>query len=381
MQPVILHISNDFPDPMVPDKTRAVVNLVEATPEFRHVVYSLNRVDGWSGLTSLPFGPDRTAVAYYALPKGLLWEGRLQSVAEWIEADLKAKGIVPDLVEAHKFTVEGLVGEYLADRFGKPLVCDIQGDTDTKILKTKAGLRGRYRAIAQKAALVFPFAHWPLPVFRDLIGLEDSKCRVLPVLPGIDTLAPSPVSAANRLLTVFNLDSWQRKNLSGTMAAMARLKAEFPDICLDVYGRGSPKSVLGMRKAIDGSGIAERVRVMGPAPNGRLPDIMKDYAAFVMPTKRESYGLVFAEALFAGLPLVFSKQRGIDGFFETSRIGYAADPFDSADIAAGIAQVLRRQAQLKESVASMQASGELDVIRKSGITQTYRQELLRVLQR
>ncbi|MCB1562659.1 MAG: hypothetical protein KDJ75_03715, partial [Alphaproteobacteria bacterium] len=149
MKPIILHISSDYPDSLNPRKTRAISSLVDETPEYRHVVYSLNRFTALGGLASLPFGEDRTAIAYGALPKGLLWGPRLAALAEWIIEDMKAKGVRPALVEAHKFTVEGLIGQRVAQAFSCPLICDIQGNTDVMILKNKPGFRRRYRAIAQ----------------------------------------------------------------------------------------------------------------------------------------------------------------------------------------------------------------------------------------
>ncbi len=373
MKPIVLHISNDFPDLLAPNKTRAVINLVEGTPEFRHVVYSLNRVNGWSGIASRSFGEDRTEVVYHALPKGLFWESRLREVADWIAADLKQRAIVPDLIEAHKFTIEGLIGLQLADHFGKPLVCDIQGKTDAKILKAKPGLRLRYRQIAARSSLVFSYSPWPLPLFRQLVGgLDAAKCRLLPVVPAIDTLSPAPVIAENRLLTVFNLDGWQNKNLRGVMAAMKTLTGRFPDLSLDVYGGGRADSLQAVVRAVRSSGVANRVNVCGDRPNGKLPETMKRYAAFVMPSQRETYGLVYAESLFAGLPVLFSKDRGIDGYFDEKSIGYACNPFAVADIADGIAHVLTHQVELKQSIARLHETGGLNKIRKAAILEVYR---------
>ena len=372
-RPIILHISSDYPDAMAPDKTRAVSGLVDGTPEFRHVVYSLNRVDGWSGTTSLPFGEDRIAVAYKALPKGLLWDSRLAALGDWILADLNRRAIVPDLIEAHKFTVEGLIGLQLAEAFGKPLICDIQGDSDTNILNRKPGLRPRYRAIAARTAVVFPFAPWPVAQFETMTGLDRAKCRILPVVPGIDALRASAPVSAQRLVTVFNADSWQRKNIVRVAQAMKLVAAQFPGVTLDVYGRGRPGAILAMRDAVAETGIGDRLAFKGSAANGSLPDILNGYAAFVLPSLRETYGLVYAEALFAGLPLLFSKNRGIDGLLETNAIGYACDPHSVEDIAAGIHHLLTSQAALKTDIARLQAEGGIDILRRESILRTYRQ--------
>ena len=45
---MILHISADYPDPIAPAKTKAVHNLLAATNDIPHAIYSINRVN-WPG--------------------------------------------------------------------------------------------------------------------------------------------------------------------------------------------------------------------------------------------------------------------------------------------------------------------------------------------
>ena len=377
--PVIVHVSADYPDAMAPNKTKAVLNLVTHTPEYRHVVYSLNRVNAWSGLTAVPFGEDRMAIAYGALPKGLFWESRLRDVAKWIARDLKAKQITPNLIEAHKFTVEGLIGQALSQEFSCPFICDIQGNTDAKILARKLDLRSRYKQIAQDVSLVFSYSPWAIPTFHKLVGLPEEKCHRLPVIPGIDSFAPSEMVEDDRLVTVFHLDHWRLKNLERVIHAIEKLSKTRPAIRLDVYGGGRPESLMAIQRVIARSPVRKRIRLMGAVENGALPELLRGYAGFVMPSLSETYGLVYAEALFAGLPILFSKDRGIDGYFDANRIGYACNPHSTDDIAQGILHLLTRQASLKQSIADLQDSGDINCIRKESIVKTYRDGLQRVL--
>src|SRR5579871_5895145 len=93
---VIVHISADFPDSMVAAKTSAVASLVSGADDYRHVIYSLNRVDWASGIVAIDFGPDRKALAYGAPPKGIFHATYLERVADWILADLRTQGIAVD---------------------------------------------------------------------------------------------------------------------------------------------------------------------------------------------------------------------------------------------------------------------------------------------
>ncbi len=52
------------------------------------------------------------------------------------------------------------------------------------------------------------------------------------------------------------------------------------------------------------AGVANRVRFVGALPSAALPDVYASGDAFVFPSTTETQGLVLAEALAAGLPVV-----------------------------------------------------------------------------
>lgn len=378
---VILHISADYPDAMAPQKTKAVSNLVEGTPEYRHVVYSINRVNGWSGIEAIDFGADRIAVSYRALPKGVLWEKRLPELAAWIARDMEKRGIVPDLIEAHKFTVEGIIGHKLAQIYGCPLVCDIQGASDTNILRRKKGLREKYKTIGKDAAVIFPYAPWAIEPFEKLISLNRHKCRTLPVVPGFDDCTPAPLCHEDKMVSVFHLDAWKRKNFEGLVAAAKIMRSKRPGFVLHVYGRGSAKTILAMKDIIRKEKMDDCVYLKGPVAHVDLRSVLQSYAGFVLASKQETYGLVYAESLFCGIPVVFNKDQAISGYFDPSVIGYGCDPGNVEDIAAGMEHILAHQAQYKENIAKLQADGGLDILKKENILQVYRSGLEEALEK
>ena len=70
---------------------------------------------------------------------------------------------------------------------------------------------------------------------------------------------------------------------------------------------------------------------------GYLPkeELIKHYRAsdiFIMPSFTETFGLVYAEALSQGLPIIYSYGQGFDGQFEEGQVGYGVDPYSLEDI-------------------------------------------------
>jgi glycosyltransferase involved in cell wall biosynthesis len=373
----VVHISADFPDPLVPGKTRAVENLLAATEGFRHIVYSLNRVSWKSEVASLPFGEDRTAIAYGAPPYGIMLERFLIPVAENIARDLEVRGITPALVHAHKFSIEGLVAARISELIDVPFVASLWGDTDIKIVDTKSGMRRRYRRLARQALRLLPAAPWTQAYFREALALDNRHFQILPVMTAGDAIMRPVLTHPPRLISVFALDAWRRKGLDVLLRALADVARSRPDIVLDIYGRGSPKSLFEVTRLIEGSEVGPRVRLKGPLAHHQVQRKMNGYTAFVMAPRRETYGMVHVEAVLAGVPILWAQGRGIDGLFDGHNVGVRCDPNSPASVAEGIRQLLSGERRIKDSIDKLQGSGLLEPLRREGIAAGYAQILSR----
>jgi len=373
MMTTIVHISADFPDPLVPDKTKAVQSLIEAAPSFRHVVYSLNRVSWRSGVAARPFGDGHLAIAYGAPPCGIRLQNYLIPVADLILGDLDQRGLVPDLIHAHKFTVDGLVAHRVAGLTGCPFIASIWGDTDRRIFEAKPTLRNTFRAIAREAILLLPPAPWTAEYFAGALALDPGKFQLLPVITKADAILPPVHCEAPRFVSAFASQSWKRKGFHRLVLAVGKASEKFEEISLDVFGHGGPKALIDMTGHIRQAGVGARVTLKPAIDHGEVQNVMNRYAGFVLPSRPETYGMVYAEALLAGVPVLWSKNEGIDGLFNDAGIGYCCDPRSTDDIAAGLCYMLAEQRRLKEQIARMQAEGAFDLLRREAIGARYRQ--------
>jgi glycosyltransferase involved in cell wall biosynthesis len=90
--------------------------------------------------------------------------------------------------------------------------------------------------------------------------------------------------------------------------------------------------------------------------------------SLILPSKSETFGLVYIEAMSQGLPVIYTKGQGIDGLFE-SQVGYGIDPEDIQGIIEAIGkiynnyQILSKNAinQAKRLTASNIAKRYIDV--------------------
>jgi glycosyltransferase involved in cell wall biosynthesis len=127
----------------------------------------------------------------------------------------------------------------------------------------------------------------------------------------VETFAPGDGQAAARkrldlageepvLLTVRRLES--RMGVENLLAALQRIRARVP-ARLAVAGTGPLLDQL-RRQAVD-LGLNGAVRLLGRVPDGELVDWYRAADVFVLPTVAyEGFGMVTAEALAAGTPVV-----------------------------------------------------------------------------
>jgi glycosyltransferase involved in cell wall biosynthesis len=371
----ILHLSADYPDPLVPAKTRAVANLLALADGHEHRVISLNRVDGWAGgIHALDFadaaGGGHRAVAYRAPPRGLMLRRAMDRIADWAAADCAAAGFAPDLVHAHKLSVESIAGSRLAAGFGVPLALSVQGNTDLKIVGIRRDLRPLYARIWRHAAVAFPFAPWARAGLDALLGARPGRTVALPCPGPADALtAPRPADAPV-IRTAFNLRDAANKNAGRLIRAVARAGAEVPAIRLEIVGGGDAGAFAALAE-LAAREAPGRVRFLGAVPNAEVQRLFNGAAAFALVSHRESYGMVFAEALLAGAPCLIPRGRAIDGYFADGSVVLAADPGDEAGIASALVRLVREEGAFKARLAELGRIGGLALLTRPAIRESY----------
>ncbi len=124
--------------------------------------------------------------------------------------------------------------------------------------------------------------------------------------PGTDPAARARGSAggAMQLLSVGSIIP--RKAYDILVRALAPVKDR--DWRLTIAGAvdRSPDALSALRAALRDTALEGRVTLIGPVDQGRLADLYASADAFLMPSLYEGYGMVLAEAMARGLPIVCS---------------------------------------------------------------------------
>lgn len=386
MNSLILHLSADYPDAWQPQKTRAVSALIEGTADrFDHRVYSLNRIGG--GLRGLRAAGTVSSVAddarvaswtYAQPPNGILLATAMRRVADAIVADIRTRGLRPALIQGHKLSMEGIAAKRVATRLGIPYALTLQGNTDQKIIGLRRDLLPHYRRIWRDTAAIAAFAPWIADWCTARLGQPGATPLALPCVPATDRVI-APRDTGPRIVTAFHLNHWRNKNIAALAKASAIVRRAIPYMRLDIAGQGAPAAERAVDRIIAAAGLGGAAKRVGHIGGGALQDWMNEAAVFVMPSKRESFGMVFIEALLAGCPIVYPRGAAVDGFFDDLPFAIGVDARSPEEIAHAIACLLHENGERKKALAQWQASGAIERFRRERILRDYAQLIERAI--
>jgi glycosyltransferase involved in cell wall biosynthesis len=106
-----------------------------------------------------------------------------------------------------------------------------------------------------------------------------------------------------RLMYIGRLDS--RKGLENLLRAINRLDGM--SVTLDIYGTGEQRYAASLAELSRALGLSERVRFQGHVETGAKRNAFLSADVCVVPSTTENFGMVVAEALAHGVPVIASR--------------------------------------------------------------------------
>ena len=96
--------------------------------------------------------------------------------------------------------------------------------------------------------------------------------------------------------------------------AFEKIYKEIKNVRLVIVGKGPLEGKL--KKKVSEKGLSECISFAGAVPNRKLADLYNKADCFVLPSRFETFGVVYAEALCTGTPIISTKNGGIDDIYE-----------------------------------------------------------------
>lgn len=129
------------------------------------------------------------------------------------------------------------------------------------------------------------------------------------------------------------------KNLPALIRAFAEIEQDRtqPELVLALAGYGPQEPEL--RWLVAAEGLTQTVQFLGPAKQYELPRLYRNADAFVLPSLRETWGIVAAEAMACGLPVLLSCQCGCARDLVCRNTGWTFSPSDRAGLVAALQHI------------------------------------------
>lgn len=261
------------------------------------------------------------------------------------------------VVHAHTLFSSGFSSYLLHKNFGIPYIVAIRNTDINVFFRYMVHLRGLGRSIMNNAQNIIFLS----PSYRDFYidkYVEKKNRQVVlnksVVIPnGIDEYflnnkflkKRAPGNKLIRLIYIGEINS--NKNIETTIKSCKLL--------LDL-GYSVKYTIVGEMLNAKYKEIIARNSFISSYPRCTKEQILfhlRHSDIFVMPSVNESFGIVYAEAMSQGVPVIYSKGQGFDGQFENGIVGFAVDCFDYLNITKKIIELYNNYEQFSKRCVSL----------------------------
>ena len=185
-------------------------------------------------------------------------------------------------------------------------------------------------------------------------GSNPEKCVVLNNAIDPFMRLPSTFKKPDRLLkkhrinqenqTIFTLtrlaSTEQYKGHDQVIKVISRLKYRFPGIRYILAGQYDHREEIRIQKLISECNVDEEVILTSFLAENELADYFLLADMFVLPSKKEGFGIVFVEAMACGLPVICGNVDGSVDAIRDGQLGRAVNPDDLEELEEAIVDYL-----------------------------------------
>ena len=376
----ILQVTYDIRDRNGKEKTLAVINLIrQAEHKYLPVTIDIIRVPKLSE-EKLNIKNNHMEFNVFGLPYGIFLMRHLNRTYKIVSEQIK--DIKYDLVHAHKLSFDGVVGYKLALIRTVPLFITIR-QSDIAVMQYRPDLIPLYKKILTYASKIIYLTPSIIRELEKKTGKGFFNTQVvnkLEFLPNIVERNGVALEASpqNYFLTIARMskDYVKIKNIKRLLKAFSLIQDK--SVKLKIVGTG--KFLPGVKKWVDKLSLDGRVEFPGAVPHQEIDAFHSSALAMVMPSKRESFGMVYAEALLNGTPIMYSKGViGFDGVFNECGVG--VDPFSIDSIKNGLETLINNNQTFREIIKQHKQKNVFDIFKEENIREKYLHIISEILER
>ncbi len=196
----------------------------------------------------------------------------------------------------------------------------------------------RERAVLRAVHAVVVTSPWAARRVTGLHDLAPGRVHVAP--PGVDPAPLAPVRADGSSLFTLGAHTPTKGH-----DVLARALGALADLSWSARISGperDPGQIAEVRGLVAQHGVGDRVQVTGAITGEELDDVWSDTDLLVLPSRTETYGMVVAEALARGIPVLATATGGVPDTLGEAPGGGVPGLLVPPDDADALAEALRR---------------------------------------
>lgn len=270
------------------------------------------------------------------------------------------------LIHAHSLFTNGYLALQAKREYGLPYIVAVRNTDVNVFFKKMRHLRKiGLRVLLEAEKVIFLSESYKEQVVDQYIPnrYRDSIEKKSVVIPnGVDDFwinkITQPKCFVNErklsLLQVSKID--KNKNVVATIDLAKELSRRGYHTQLSFVGEISDEKIY--RKVLK----ADNARYLGVKNNADLIDIYRENDIFVMPSINESFGLVYAEAMSQGLPILYTRGQGFDNQFNDGEVGYSVNCYDVLEMADKVEEIIANYNTISSNCLEKVKKFEWDII-------------------
>ena len=329
---MILHITNDYSGSTV--YKNLVKNLddlhvaqIVYTPVREAVRLDKNKIDLKNAHSEIIYAHilNKTDRIFY--------RKKINKIVKDIEAQVDLTKIT--FIHAHTWYSDGGAAYILSKKYNIPYIVAVRSTDINFFYKLLIHERAFGKKILHRSEKIILINK----IFKNVINNIDSSLeRKLQIVPNgvnrfwIENSIEKKSNLENSLSILYVGTFIKRKNLLNVLKAVIAINRDekYGIVKCNVVGYGDGNYADAVKKIVEEN--TEIIYNYGKITDEKkLLEIYRQNAFFAMPSKNETFGLVYIEALLQGLPVLYTENDGIDGFYQ-EKIGEKVRSGDVEDI-------------------------------------------------
>lgn len=342
----VLHICSNYTD------TQLYQRLIEAEDSYgiKQLIVVPNRYDN-----ACSFKVDERALI-------LKCYGKLARIAYRIKQAKIYKAVIQavevknyDLVHAHLLFTNGYCAYKIKKQYGVEYIVAVRNTDVNDFFKHMVHLRSLgLKVLLNAKQIVFISETYKAQVLREYIPNRYKKTiqeKAVVIPNGIDDFwhrnkvsEKQPSSKVIRVITVGNIE--KNKNQLQVCKALYYLESKGYNVEYIVVGKIKNPSYFEKLKNYS------FVRYEEPVQKEQLIEFYRSSDYFILTSHKETFGLVYPEAMSQGLPVIYTKGQGFDGQYKDGMIGYASSDCNYIELANIILKVMADYSSISQRCLS-----------------------------